>query len=151
MWFMMHIFRRLGDRERILQAAETIRWHLELGWDREYGGILLGLDAEGGEPWWGFADTKLWWPHTEALYALLLAYEQTGEAWCLEWYERVHDYAFSHFPNAAYGEWTQKLDRYGQPITQVVALPVKDPFHLPRALIYCIDVLERLTTDKHGF
>ncbi|NLS80024.1 MAG: AGE family epimerase/isomerase [Chloroflexi bacterium] len=144
MWFMMHVFRRLGDQARIRQAAETIRWHLERGWDREHGGILLGLDAEGGEPWWQFADTKLWWPHTEALYALLLAYEQTREDWCLEWYEQVHDYAFTHFPVPTHGEWTQKLDRYGKPLTQTVALPVKDPFHLPRALIHCIDVLERL-------
>jgi len=30
------------------------------------------------------------------------------------------------------------------PIRDTVALPVKDPFHLPRALIYCVDALERL-------
>ena len=148
MWFLMHIFRRIGDKERIRQAIETIRWHIELGWDQEYGGILLGLDAEGGEPWWGFADTKVWWPQTEALYALLLAYELSGEGWCLEWYEQVHEYAFSHYPVAEHGEWTQKLDRYGAKLTQVVALPVKDPFHLPRALINCIDVLERLSGER---
>ena len=147
MWFQIHIFRRRGNRERIRQAVETIRWHMELGWDQEYGGILLGLDAEGGEPWWNLHDSKLWWPHTEALYALLLAYEQSGEPWCLEWYQKVHDYAFSHYPVPQHGEWAQKLDRYGQPFTQVVALPVKDPFHLPRALIHCIDVLERLSQE----
>lgn len=144
MWFMIHILRRQDDQTRIQQAVDTIRWHMERGWDQEYGGILLGLDAEGGEPWWKYADTKLWWPHTEALYALLLAYEMSGEMWCLDWYARVHDYAFSHFPVPEYGEWTQKLDRYGQPMTEVVALPVKDPFHLPRALMNCIEVLERL-------
>ena len=144
MWFLLHIFRRIGDSERIRQAIETIRWHIELGWDREYGGILLGLDAEGGKPWWGFADTKVWWPQTEALYALLLAYDLSDEAWCLDWYQRVHDYAFTRYPVAEHGEWTQKLDRFGRKITQVVALPVKDPFHLPRALINCVDVLGRL-------
>jgi N-acylglucosamine 2-epimerase len=148
MWFMLHIYRRLGDEERIRQAVETIRWHIELAWDDKYGGILLGLDAEGGEPWWKFADTKLWWPHTEALYGLLLAYELSGEPWCLKWYEKVHDYAFSHYPVPVHGEWTQKLDRRGQPLTSTVALPVKDPFHLPRALIHCIDVLERLSQQE---
>jgi N-acylglucosamine 2-epimerase len=145
MWFMMHIYRERGDQARIQQAVETIKWHIELGWDDAYGGILLGLDAEGGDPWWKFADTKLWWPHTEALYALLLAYERSDKDWCLDWYNKVHDYSFSHFPNPVYGEWTQKLDRQGNEITETVALPVKDPFHLPRALIYGIDVLERLT------
>lgn len=146
MWFMIHIFRQLGDAERIRQAVECIRWHVEFGWDDDYGGLLLARDAEGGQPWWPFADSKLWWPHTETLYALLLAYEHSGEGWCLDWYQRIHDYAFSHFPVPGHGEWTQKLDRRGRPFTETVALPVKDPFHLPRALIYGIEVLERLTT-----
>ena len=30
---------------------------------------------------------------------------------------------------------------------EVVALPVKDPFHLPRAVIYMIKVLERLASE----
>jgi N-acylglucosamine 2-epimerase len=148
MWFMIHIYRRLGDEVRLKQAVETIKWHLEFGWDEAYGGILLSRDAAGGEPWWNFADSKLWWPHTETLYALLLAYEISQEAWCLEWYERVHHYAFSHYPVTPYGEWTQKLDRYGHKFVETVALPVKDPFHLPRALIYGIDVLERLAANS---
>ncbi len=145
MWFMIHIFQREGDEARVRQAIETMRWNLELGWDWEHGGLFHAVDATGGESWWPFPEAKLWWPHTEALYALLLAYELSGEAWTLEWYTRVHEYAFSHYPVPAHGEWTQRLDRYGQPFTQTVALPVKDPFHLPRALLLSIGVLERLT------
>ncbi|MFN2227804.1 MAG: sulfatase-like hydrolase/transferase [Anaerolineae bacterium] len=144
MWFMIHIFRRAGDAARVAQAVEAIRWHLEFGWDDEYGGLYHARDASGGEPWWRFADAKLWWPHTEALYALLLAYEETGAQWCLDWYARVHDYAFGHYPAPGHGEWRQKLDRYGKPITETVALPVKDPFHLPRALLLGIEALELL-------
>ncbi|NOZ29004.1 MAG: AGE family epimerase/isomerase, partial [Chloroflexi bacterium] len=131
MWFMIHIFRHWGDEARIRQAVEVIRWHIEFGWDEEYGGIFLARDAEGGEPWWPFADAKIWWPHTEALYALLLAYEISKEPWTLDWFQKVHNYAFTHFPVPKYGEWTQKLDRQGREITETVALPVKDPFHLP--------------------
>lgn len=144
MWFMIHIFRRAGDEARIRQAIDAIRWHLEFGWDDEYGGLFHARDAEGGAPWWRFAGAKLWWPHTEALYALLLAYEISQEPWCLDWYERVHNYAFSHYPVPQHGEWTQKLDRQGNKFTEIVALPVKDPFHLPRALIYCTQVLQQL-------
>lgn len=144
MWFMIHIFQRAGDQPRVQQAIETIRWHVEFGWDDEYGGLVHARDAAGGSPWWRFADAKLWWPHTETLYALLLAYEISGEPWCLDWFERVHNYAFSHYPVPQYGEWTQRLDRQGRKFNQTVALPVKDPFHLPRALIYCLDVLGRL-------
>jgi len=145
MWFMIHIYQRAAEEARLRQAVESIKWHLEFGWDGEYGGIFHACDAQGGTPWWRYADAKLWWPHTEALYATLLAYEISREAWCLDWFERVHDYAFGHYPVPRYGEWTQKLDRRGDKFVDTVALPVKDPFHLPRALIYCIQVLGRLT------
>ena len=144
MWFMVHIYQHWGNEARLRQAVDAIRWHIEYGWDQDYGGILLARDAAGGEPWWPFADSKLWWPHTEALYALLLAYQLSGETWALDWFERVHNYAFSHYPVPHHGEWTQKLDRQGHPFTETVALPVKDPFHLPRALINCIEVLQQL-------
>jgi len=144
MWFMIQIYERARVKARIRQAIEVIRWHLEFGWDEEFGGLYHARDAQGGTPWWRFADAKLWWPHTEALVALLMAYEHSREPWCLEWLERVHNYAFAHFPDLEHGEWTQKLDRQGRKLTETVALPVKDPFHLPRALIYCCDVLGRL-------
>lgn len=144
MWFLIHIFQDWEDRPRIRQAVDAIKCHIEYGWDEEFGGIVLARDVDGGDPWWPFADAKLWWPHTEALYALLLAYEVSGEQWALEWYSKVHDYSFGHYPVVDYGEWTQKLDRQGRPFTETVALPVKDPFHLPRALINCVQVLERL-------
>jgi N-acylglucosamine 2-epimerase len=150
MWFMLHIFQFVGDNARLEQAVETIRWHLEFGWDNEFGGLFHARDAARGEPWWRFAQAKLWWPHTESLYALLLAYEISGQPWCLDWFGRVHNYAFSHYPVSPHGEWTQKLDRRGQKITQTVALPVKDPFHLPRALILCIEVLKRLSKQESG-
>ncbi|MBU6409793.1 MAG: AGE family epimerase/isomerase, partial [Verrucomicrobia bacterium] len=80
--------------------------------------------------------------HTEALYALLLAHEVTGERWCEAWFDRVYEWAFRHFPMPDVGEWRQRLDRAGKPTRQVVALPVKDPFHLPRALILSLELLQ---------
>lgn len=124
------------------RAAPAIRRALELGWDAEYGGLLLAADAEGRrEVAWRHADAKLWWPHVEALYATLLAHALTGEAWCLEWHERVRRWAFERFPDREHGEWRQRLDRKGKAMSEVVALPVKDPFHLPRALIRSWEVV----------
>jgi N-acylglucosamine 2-epimerase len=143
MWFMIHIYQRRHDSARVRQAIETIRWHIELGWDAECGGIVLARDAAGSH-WESFPDAKIWWPQTEALYALLLAHSVTKEDWCLDWFERVDDYAFSHFPVPQYGEWIQNLDRQGRKMNTTVALPVKDPFHLSRALINSIGVLKDL-------
>jgi N-acylglucosamine 2-epimerase len=148
MWFMIHIYKYWKNQQRIDEALAAIKRHIEYGWDEDYGGILLSRDVAGGDPWWPFPGSKLWWPHTEALYALLLAYEISGEDWALEWFGRTHDYAYSHYPVPVYGEWTQKLDRYGRKFTQTVALPVKDPFHLPRSLIYCTECLERLAAGE---
>jgi len=145
MWFQMHIARAADDKATLDKTVASIRRHLEAGWDREFGGLFLAIDAEGRKDVaWRYPDTKIWWPHTEALYATLLAYEHCREDWCLDWHERVREYSYAHFPVKEHGEWTQKLDRQGNVLTDVVALPVKDPFHLPRALIYCIEVLDRL-------
>jgi N-acylglucosamine 2-epimerase len=143
----MHCSARRGDIRATRQAAEVIRWHMEAGWDEEYGGLFLGIDAEGQTPFLPNATKKIWWPHTEALYALLLAYKLTGESWCWEWYKRVHEWSFTHFPMAPGAEWFQRLDRYGKPIKDTIALPVKDPFHLPRAVLLILKLLSEWTSD----
>lgn len=143
MWFVMHVAQRRGNRELIRRAAEVVRWHLELGWDGEYGGLFLSRDTQGREPYLPHSDKKLWWPHVEAMYATLLAHELTGEPWCLEWYRRVADWSWSHFPAPDSGEWYQRLTREGKPTTEVIALPVKDPFHLPRGIMLIMGLMER--------
>lgn len=146
MWFQIHIFEQETDAQGIDKACDIIRRHMELGWDESLGGLFHAVDTQGDPDHvaWRFADTKLWWPATEALYALLLAYEKSGKPWCLDWYWRQHDYAFRTFPDKENGEWVQRLNRHGQVITETVALPVKDPFHLPRALMLAVRVLDRL-------
>lgn len=141
MWFQMHRALARNDRATVRKSVEVLRWHLEKGWDKEYGGIFLGMDAEGHRPFLPNPETKIWWPHTEALYALLLAHELTGESWCGKWFDQVHEWSFAHFAMPEVGEWRQRLDRVGNPIRTVVGLPVKDPFHLPRALILSIELL----------
>lgn len=142
MWFVIHWAQRRGKEEVVRRAIEVLRWHMELGWDKEFGGIFLGMDARGGAPFIPNAEKKVWWPHTEALYALLLAHRISGEAWCMEWYWRVHEWSFAKFAMAG-GEWRQRLDREGNPITELIALPVKDPFHLPRAVILIMQLLKQ--------
>lgn len=150
MWFMMHLARRRRGAETIRRVAEAMRWHLELGWDAEFGGIFLGLDLNGNEPYLPHADKKLWWPHTEALYGTLLAHELTGEDWCLNWYERVADWSWAHFPVAETGEWRQRLTREGKPSDEIIALPVKDPFHLPRTAILILQLMKSKLDPSRG-
>jgi N-acylglucosamine 2-epimerase len=147
MWALVRIFRACGRKADIPQCLEVIRWSLEKGWDPQYGGIYLAIDLGGKAPYWPFADYKPWWPAVEGMYALLLAYAESKADWCLDWYRRVHNYAFTHYPVRPNGEWRNRLNRMGRPVEDVLALPVKDPFHVPRALLYAEDVLRGLNDD----
>ena len=167
MWFIMHRALENDDKALFARAAETLKTVLELGWDEKYGGLLLFTDKNGGEPRGSLPgnledhimankvrsdwSNKLWWVHSEILYALLLAYEQLGQRWILDWYWKAHDYSFETFPNPdrIVGEWIQIRDRQGRPESKVVALPVKDPFHIARAILLAIPVLERLVLKEH--
>ncbi|ANY07121.1 AGE family epimerase/isomerase [Pseudonocardia sp. HH130630-07] len=129
---------------------------LTLAWDPERGGLFRYVDSRdggaprgrlrGGDPYEDLVrrtwDTKLWWVHVEALYATRLLAEEFGSAELAAWHERIADYTLATFPDHHGGEWTQIRDRSGRPLDEVVALPVKDPFHIPRALL----LLHRLDT-----
>jgi N-acylglucosamine 2-epimerase len=144
MWFQWRVFTQTGwtDAPRDLTLRLILR-HLELGWDAKHGGIVLAVDRDGrDEVGWKFADTKLWWPQTEALYATLLGWSETGDAAYFDWYEKLWQLCLDYYVDWENGEWRQKLNNDLTPMKGVVALPVKDPFHLPRALILQIELLE---------
>ena len=87
------------------------------------------------------ADLKLWWPHGEALYALLLSWLHTGREDLKAWYQKVHDYTFTHFPDKKYGEWYGYLNREGSPVWRAKANGWKGFFHVPRVLFRCYQLL----------
>ena len=119
MWFQLHVAQLTGHGPAPAgEMQRVLLRHLELSWDRtQGGGILLAIDAGGRTPvGWNFADTKLWWPHTEALYATLLAWRLSGRPVFLEWYERVWRFCLDYYVDWEHGEWRQKLDRSRTPI-----------------------------------
>ena len=146
MWFILRLARTLNDDFMIQKALKVIRWNLENGWDDEYGGLFLALDIRGRAtpPDWKCWDSKAWWPQCEALYALLLAYSMTGESWTEEWYAKIHKFVFSTYPNKENGEWFQRMNTRCEVMNDLIALPVKDPFHTPRVLIYGLEELDKI-------
>ena len=147
-----------------LVLADTLgRWAYEKGWDAEKGGIFRFVDRDGGEPrgrllndryeqlviktW----DIKIWWVHSESLYFCALInkhLEEAGSAMADKaeyWrkaYEKIFDYTFSLFPNPdkSVGEWIQIRRRDGSPLDEVIALPVKDPFHIFRNILLLVEL-----------
>ncbi len=147
MWFIERIYNYHKMKDRAELTMDIVRWHMEFGWDEEYDGIMLSRHSEGGTSVWHKPDTKPWWPQTEALYALIRAYQLDGQDWSFNWYNKVHDYCFSHYPNSENGDWHHNLDRKGEIIPTIALIPVKDPFHLPRALIYSISAIRKMVKE----
>jgi N-acylglucosamine 2-epimerase len=87
---------------------------------------------------------KLWWAHAEALYGCLRAYELTGKKQFLEWFSKIHDYTWSHFPDPEYGEWFGYLDNFGNVTHRFKGSRWKGFFHVPRSLFYCWKKLEKM-------
>lgn len=144
MWFLLDIAERRGDRALIERAVQVILNTLEAGWDRQHGGIFYFLDAHGHPPQQLEWDQKLWWVHMESLVALLKGYRLSGSAECLAWFERVHEYAWSRFPDPRYGEWYGYLNRAGEPFLPLKGGKWKGCFHVPRGLYLCMRELEKI-------
>ena len=114
--FVMHEAIARDDLTLIPPALKMIDYSMARGWDDEYGGLLYFVDAEGKPPTRLEWDMKLWWPHAEALYALLLAYHLSRDQKYADWFERMQEWTFQRFPDPDYGGWYGYLRRDGQPV-----------------------------------
>ncbi len=143
-WFVMDIARARGDRALADRALDIVLRMLDLAWDKEFGGIYYFLDSNGNPPQQLEWDRKLWWVHVETLIALVLGYRLTGRKMAGEWFDRVHEYAWSRFPDPAHGEWFGYLDRRGAPFLSLKGGKWKGCFHVPRGLLKCAGIFGEL-------
>jgi N-acylglucosamine 2-epimerase len=141
-WFLLLLLRRLPDAARQTRVLEILAASLEAGWDREYGGIFYFMDIEGKPMLPLESAMKLWWPHTEALYAVVLAYTTTGDPGWLAWLERLDSYAWDRFPDPEWGEWYGYLDRAGNLTNSCKGNHYKGFFHVPRCLLMSVQEID---------
>ena len=134
MWFIMDLGKRMQDEALIRRAVDILFDMLELGWDKEFGGIYYFLDVKGYPMQQLEWDQKLWWVHVEALVALAKAYAFTGDARCIPWFTKLHDYTWNRFRDKEYGEWFGYLNRQGDVLLPLKGGKWKGCFHVPRAL-----------------
>ena len=146
----MEIARKRGDEKLVKTAVDIVLASLEHGWDAEYGGLKYITNIDWTPTHELGANLKLWWPHCETLYALLLGWSLTGRDDLWQWYEKVHEYTFGHFPDPEYGEWYGYLDRDGKPVWTAKANGWKGFFHLPRVLFRCYQLLDQILEADPG-
>jgi len=144
MWFIMDLSVRLKRPELTEKAVEIMIRTLKYGWDEQYGGIFYFLDIKGYPPQQLEWDQKLWWVHIESLISLIKGYSLTGNPECLEWFEKVHDYTWSHFADPEYDEWFGYLNRQGEVLLPLKGGKWKGCFHVPRGLFQVWKTLEKI-------
>ncbi|MBW8334685.1 MAG: AGE family epimerase/isomerase [Prolixibacteraceae bacterium] len=144
MWFIMDLSVRLKRPELTEKAVEIMLRTLKYGWDEQYGGIFYFLDIKGYPPQQLEWDQKLWWVHVETLISLIKGYSLTGNPECLEWFEKVHDYTWSHFADPEYDEWFGYLNRRGEVLLPLKGGKWKGCFHVPRGLFQVWKTLEKI-------
>ena len=144
MWFIMDIGVLRNDKELIRKAKDITLHTLEYAWDEPYDGILYFMDILNKPPQQLEWDQKLWWVHIETLIALLKGYQHTKDEKCLEWFKKVHDYAWNHFADPDYGEWYGYLRRDNSVLLPLKGGKWKGCYHVPRGLFQCWKTLEAI-------
>jgi N-acylglucosamine 2-epimerase len=143
-WFIMEEAKYRNDKALLEKILPVLNWHLELGWDTEHGGLLSFKDCKGFQSEQIEWDMKFWWPHNEALYASLLAYQMTGESRYACWFEKIHNWVDSHFPDRESGEWFGYLHYDGTVANTLKGNNWKSFFHLPRQQLFTWKLLEEM-------
>ena len=148
MWFLMDLGKRLGRPELIEQAKNTAITMVEYGWDKKYDGIFYFMDLKGAPTQELEWDQKLWWVHIETMISMIKGYALTGDKRCLEWFKRVHDYAWGHFRDKEFPEWFGYLDRRGDVLLPLKGGKWKGCFHVPRGLYQVHKTLEYIANER---
>jgi len=143
MWFMMDLGERLQRPALIEKAMHIGLRMLEHGWDEKYGGIFYFMDAQGKPTQQLEWDQKLWWVHCETLVCMAKAWVLTGNEEAKRWFERVHEYTWTHFRDPEHGEWFGYLNRRGEVLLDLKGGKWKGCFHVPRALWKVYEVFEK--------
>ncbi len=144
MWFIMDLAERKKDEKLMQKAVKIVLDTLNYGWDQKFGGIFYFLDVKGHPTQQLEWDQKLWWVHIETLISLIKGYQHTGSKECLQWFEKVHDYTWSHFADPENDEWFGYLNRRGEVLLPLKGGKWKGCFHVPRGLYQVWQTLEKL-------
>lgn len=139
------------QRIRISRNPNDLAWALaavkrlgEFGIDERDGGLTYyrdGLDL----PVAKFeAPLKVWWGNCESASAFLEAYELSNDEWFLRAFESIDHFNFTHLKDPEQPEWFAYAAVDGRQFHTYKGSRFKTFFHLPRYLLNCIEIMERM-------
>ncbi|WP_423600160.1 AGE family epimerase/isomerase [Roseateles sp. MS654] len=142
--------------ERRLEAAEggapawllpTARHFFDTamarGWDQTHGGLVYGFGPDGAV----CDGDKYFWVQAESLAAAAWLAVRTGDPGYWAWYDRLWDYAWTHFVDHAHGAWYRILGPDNRKLTDEKSPAGKTDYHTMGA---CQDVLAALGVVPPG-
>lgn len=142
-WLTMEAARTLDVHPGLFTELYESLWEytLEYGYDAEDGGLYFF--GSFNEP--ASNRIKAWWVQAEVLVSALKMYELTGRDRYLDVFTETWEFLEAHQIDKAVGEWHSGVTDELEPVGRKGAM-YKGAYHNGRALLECIDLLDRLPT-----
>ncbi|WP_254280808.1 AGE family epimerase/isomerase [Haloarcula marina] len=141
-WLAMEAADALGKPTDLFEELFVTLWDysLEYGYDDEHGGFYFygGFD----EP--ASFRVKAWWVQAECMTSALRMYELTGEERYFDVFRKTWDFIQEFHADDEFGEWHSGVTDDLEPVGRKGAV-YKAAYHNGRALIECIETLNRLS------
>jgi mannose/cellobiose epimerase-like protein (N-acyl-D-glucosamine 2-epimerase family) len=121
-------------------AVGRFRRHVEVAWDRVYGGVFRSLNHVDRNQW---ALDKVLWAQEEVLIGSLLVYEHTGSPWSAEMFSKMYAHVRAKYllRPRGYSLWIGNADRK---VTFEPHATRVENYHHPRHLMLNILAFERM-------
>ncbi len=163
LWMVMDEAVRTDDEQLWRLCAERIERHIEVGWDRVYGGLVQWVNVDRGDYEWPverpvgtdfefrfvgeYHYMKPLWALHEILVATMKVLERTGATWAARYFTMAQDVIDEKFSRKRYGQPGYMLfgDRRMTPQAQVAR---QDNYHPPRQLMLNFLAMERMAADE---
>jgi len=144
-WLSMEAADALGISTDLFTDLYETLWEytLNYGYDHDNGGVYFygGFD----EP--ASFRVKAWWVQAEGMTSALRMYEHTGDRTYLDVFTEIYDFLDQYQIDHEVGEWHSGVDDDLAPVGRKGAV-YKAAYHNGRALLECIDSLQRLSDQR---
>jgi mannose/cellobiose epimerase-like protein (N-acyl-D-glucosamine 2-epimerase family) len=143
LWMMLDEAARLKDKKLFDTIAERFHRHVEVAWDKVYGGVFRNLMKVDENIW---TLDKVLWAQEEVLIGSLFIFEHTGADWAREMFNQTFNYVQKTFPLKKHGSslWMYAGNRKVE-FEEFKKRPRRvENYHHPRHLMLNLLSLERM-------
>lgn len=150
-WMCMEEALRQGDTALYQTFKNRMRRLIEMSWDYTFDGTCdtaYHVFGSNDHPAGPVLNEKTMWAQSEVSVGCLMAYQQTGEEWARDWFERSWSF-LQKTMSTDHGVWRQAVDRQGKDLQREgISIYRKGNFHQPRCLMYLMKLLGQMSAKQ---